>query len=194
MGPSDSAGAGDGITVDDEMFSAAYDELRRLARKIKRGPGSPTLNPTALVHEAYIKLAGARRFRAESPQHLKHTVVRAMKFLLVDAARRQAAAVRGGADATALHIPLERASITAAGVDPTEVLAISLALDDLTTRSRQAANAFELQFFGGLQVAEVAELIGVSEKKAQRLLRFARSALAVSLSAGVPMAPPGSHA
>ena len=190
MAPTDGVGVGESISVDDEMFSAAYDELRRLARKIKRGPGNPTLNPTALVHEAYIKLAGARRFRADSPQHLKHTVVRAMKYLLIDAARRQAAASRGGADAAFDRLPIERASVTATGVDPTEVLAISLALDDLTARSKPAACAFELQFFGGLQVAELAEVMGVSEKKAQRLLRFAKSSLAVSLSTRSKTASP----
>lgn len=180
MAANDDTGLDQGMN--DEMFSAAYEELRRLAHKIKRGPGSPTLNPTALVHEAYIKLAGANRFRADSPRHLKNTVVRAMKFLLVDAARRQAAASRGGPDLAAWRIPVDDAPIAASGLDPTDVLAVSVALDDLATKSPPAARAFELQFFGGLQVGEIAELMDVSEKKVQRMLRLARSSLAVSLS------------
>jgi RNA polymerase sigma factor (TIGR02999 family) len=169
----------------DELFSAAYDELRRLAHGLKRRRGNTTLNATALVHEAYLKLARAERFRAESPEHLKYTVVRAMKHVLVDAARRQAAASRGGNGVASLRrVALEDSTAQATSVDPHEVLAVAFALDDLAQQSDVQVRAFEFQFFGGLQVVEIAEVMGVSEKRVQRLLRMARAHLAVALTKG----------
>ena len=176
----------DGIAAHDEMFSVAYDELRRLARSLKRTGAQPTLNATALVHEAYIKLSRATRFQAQSAQHLKFTVVRAMRHILVDAARRQSAVARGGGDAPAWRVPLDDAMAQTASLDPRAVLSVEFALDELAERSALQARAFELQFFGGLQLAEIAETLGTSEKKAQRLLRLARASLAVALTRGQP--------
>jgi RNA polymerase sigma factor (TIGR02999 family) len=180
--------ADDRTAPNDEMFCIAYEELRRLARSLKAPAGHPTLNATALVHEAYIKLSRATRFRAQSAQHLKYTVVRAMRHILVDAARRQSAAVRGGGDAPLRRVPLDDPAAQTASLDPGAVLAVEFALDDLAERSGLQARAFELQFFGGLQVAEIAEILGTSEKKAQRLLRLARASLAVALTRGQPTA------
>jgi RNA polymerase sigma factor (TIGR02999 family) len=180
-----------GFTLDDEMFSVVYDELRRLAYGLTRGCESPTLNPTALVHEAYIKLSRASRFRAESPQHLKFAVVRAMRHILIDAARRRSAAIRGGPH-TALHrVPLDEAAAQSAFVDPSEILGVDLALHELAREHELPARAFELQFFGGLQIGEVADLMGVSEKKVQRLSRLAKAKLAQALDhhAGEPRDP-----
>jgi RNA polymerase sigma factor (TIGR02999 family) len=182
----------DGTTPNDEMFSVAYDELRRLARGLKRAGGNPTLNATALVHEAYLKLSRATHFRAQSPQHLKYAVVRAMRQILLDAARRQSAAVRGGGDAPWRRVSLDDPSSQVASLDPRAVLAVGFALDDLAGQSELQARAFELQFFGGLQVAEIAELLGISEKKAQRLLRLARASLALALARGQPAMVSGS--
>jgi RNA polymerase sigma factor (TIGR02999 family) len=166
----------------DEIFLAAYDELRRLARGLKRGRNTPTLNPTALVHEAYIRLVGAKRFRAESPEHLKFTLVRAMKYVLLDAARQKAAVSRGGGDSPLRRVALDDPAAQAAAISPDDVLAVGGALDALAQGSELQARAFELQFFGGLQIAEIAQLMGVSEKKVQRLLRLARASLAIILS------------
>ena len=177
----------------DEMFSVAYDELRRLARAVKRARGDPTLNATALVHEAYIKLARATRFRAESPQHLKYAVVRAMKHILIDAARRRSAAARGGGDAPVRRVCLDDPSVQVAALDPQAVLSVGFALDNLAGQSESQARAFELQFFGGLRVAEIAELLGISEKKAQRLLRLAKARLALALARGQPASLSGSR-
>jgi RNA polymerase sigma factor (TIGR02999 family) len=176
--------ADDGTAPNDEMFCIAYEELRRLARSLKRPGQQATLNATALVHEAYIKLSRAPRFRAQSAQHLKYTVVRAMRHILVDAARRQATAVRGGGDAPLRRVPLDDPSAQTASLDPPAVLSVACALDDLAQHSELQARAFELQFFGGLQVAEIAHILGTSEKKAQRLLRLARASLALALTRG----------
>jgi RNA polymerase sigma factor (TIGR02999 family) len=182
--------ADDGTAPNDEMFTVAYDELRRLARGLNRRGGESTLNATALVHEAYIKLSRATRFHAQSAQHLKYTVVRAMKHILLDAARRRSTAARGGGDAPLHRVPLDDPAAQTASLDPPGVLSVGFALDDLAGRSELQARAFELQFFGGLQVAEIAEVLGTSEKKAQRLLRLARASLAVALTRGQP--PSGS--
>jgi RNA polymerase sigma factor (TIGR02999 family) len=168
----------------DDLFVTAYNELRRLAHGLQRGRNFQTLNPTALVHEAYIKLLGAKRFRAESPEHLKFTLVRAMKFVLVDAARQKAAAMRGGGELGMRRVALNDATAQATSVDPDDVIAVASALDALAREHGQQARAFELQFFGGLQIAEIAELMAVSDKKVQRLLRLARAALAVMLTSG----------
>jgi RNA polymerase sigma-70 factor, ECF subfamily len=179
----------DGNRRHDEMFSAAYEELRRLARRVKRA-GNPTLNPTALVHEAFIKLARASRFEAESRQHLVATVVRAMRHVLVDAARAQAALSRGGGSAPVRRVPLDGHTAQAA-FDPRDVLSVNFALDDLWRHDPTQGRAFELQFFGGLEVSEIAEVLDVSAKKVQRLLRNARAHLTVALTKGP--APGGTH-
>jgi RNA polymerase sigma factor (TIGR02999 family) len=170
--------------LDDEMFSVVYDELRRLAYGLTRGSDNPTLNPTALVHEAYIKLSRASHFRVESPQHLKFNVVRAMRHILIDAARRRSAAIRGGPNARLRRVSLDDAAQQTASIDPGEILDVDLALEELALQHELPARAFELQFFGGLQLNEIAELLGVSEKKVQRLLKLARARLAQALTRG----------
>jgi RNA polymerase sigma factor (TIGR02999 family) len=168
---------GDADDVADELFRTAYDELRRLAHGLRRRHDAPTLNATALVHEAYIKLLGTKRFRAQSPEHLKYTLVRAMKYVLLDAARQKASA-RGGGSRGA-RVALEHPEAQRAFIDPHEVLAVGSALDALARQNELQARAFELQFFGGLEIAEISRVMGLSEKKVQRLLRVARAALAV---------------
>ncbi len=165
----------------DAIFSATYEELRRAAYRLKRGRGNLTLNPTALVHEAYLKLLTAKGFHAASPEHLKYTIVRAMRHLLLDAARRQAAECRGGGQMPIRRIALDEHAAQSSAFDPSEVLAVGLALDRLAMESELEARAFECQFFGGLQVSEIAEVLGVSEKKVQRLLRMARASLIAAL-------------
>ena len=169
-------------TLDDGMFQAVYEELRRLARGFARSHGNRTLNATALVHEAYIKLSLASRFHAESPQHLKRTLVMAMKQILIDAARRRAAEIRGGPEAAHRSLPLDHVQAQAASIDPHQLLLIELALREMETRHELATRAFELQFFGGLEIREIAELLEVSDKKVQRLLRLAKAHLSLTLS------------
>jgi RNA polymerase sigma factor (TIGR02999 family) len=171
-----------GAPLDDEMFAIVYDELRRLAYGLTRGHNSPTLNPTALVHEAYIKLSRAHHFHAESAQHLKFSVVRAMRHILIDAARRRSAVMRGGPHVQAHRVAFDAAAQQSASIDPSELLSVDLALSDLARQHELPARAFELQFFGGLQIAEIADLLGVSEKKVQRLLKLAKARLAQALA------------
>jgi len=165
----------------DDVFTGAYDELCRLAGKLKRAYGDPALDSTALVHEAYIRLAGAKELHIESKQHLKYTVVRAMKLVLLDAARRQAAAIRGGGDLRLQTVTLGDRTDIAAGVDISDLLAVGVALEKLARRSELQARVFELQFVAGLRVAEIAHLVGRSEKKVQRTLHLEKKFLALEL-------------
>lgn len=165
----------------DETFIAAYNELRRLAQTLRRGRGNITLNATALVHEAYIRLSTAETLHVESPLHLKYLVVRAMKHVLLDSARRKAALIRGGGEAPLRRVALDDPAARSAGTDPRQLLAVGIALDELAERDEIQARAFELQYFGGLRVAEIAEVLSLSEKTVQRRLRQARAFLALSL-------------
>jgi RNA polymerase sigma factor (TIGR02999 family) len=165
----------------DETFIAAYNELRRLAHSLRRDRGNVTLNATALVHEAYIRISTSETLHVESPLHLKYLVVRAMKHVLLDAARRKAALMRGGGDAPMRRVPLDDPAARSAGTDPRQLLAMGIALDELAERDDVQARAFELQYFGGLRVAEIADLLNLSEKTVQRRLRQARAVLALAL-------------
>jgi RNA polymerase sigma factor (TIGR02999 family) len=167
--------------LSDEAFSAAYEELRRLAHKVQRGRGDASLNPTALVHEAYIKLVRAKSLHVESPLHLKYTVTRAMKHLLLDAARSRAAAARGGGAFPLQRVALDDNAAQSASIDPRELLMVDLALAQLAKHNDVQARMFEFQFFGGLQVAEIADLMELSAKQVQRGLRLARAFLALEL-------------
>ena len=171
----------------DEMFTAAYAELRRRARALTRGQrDEPTLDATALVHEAYLKLTAGRSFRAESLQHLTYTAVRAMRFVLIDAVRRRDTASRGGGVAPMRRVPLDDSVEDVARVDPDETLSMKFALRDLAERHEREARAFRLQFFVGLTIAETAADMDVSEKTVQRLLRRARAFLADALASFSP--------
>ncbi len=162
----------------DELFSLAYEELRRLAAVVRRGDPSATLTPTALVNEAWLKLAGSPPVGATSRLHFKRIAARAMRQVLVDAARRRDAAKRGSGQAlVTFDDALEQA---AASSD--ELLALDTALDALAQLNPRQAAMVESRFFGGLDVAETAELLGVSEATVLRDWRAAKAWLAHELT------------
>jgi RNA polymerase sigma factor (TIGR02999 family) len=161
----------------DALFSLAYDELRRLASIVSRGDPGATLSPTALVNEAWIKLAESPSFATTSRLHFKRIAARAMRQVLIEAARRRNADKRGGGAAVvtfddALH---DRAT----GAD--ELLALDAALDELTRLHPRQALMVESRFFGGLDVPETAELLQVSEATVLRDWRAAKAWLAHEL-------------
>jgi RNA polymerase sigma factor (TIGR02999 family) len=165
----------------DEYFVMAYDELRRRAGQLRGQHGAQTLNPTALVNEAYVRITQSGTFSAQSKRHLKYVVIRAMKNILVENARAKAAARRGGGSVPVQRVDLENCASELATSDPRITIAIALALDELERSCALEAQVFECQFFGGLEVAEIAELFAVSGKKVQRTLRLARAKLRVAL-------------
>ena len=161
----------------DQLFSTAYEELRRLAASVRRGDPSATLTPTALVHEAWLKLSATPELAATSPLHFKRIAARAMRQVLVDAARRRTADKRGGGQALVTFD--EALEITATTSE--DVLALDQALLDLALQNPRQAEMVESRFFGGLEAAETAELLGVSEATVLRDWRAAKAWLAKEL-------------
>jgi RNA polymerase sigma factor (TIGR02999 family) len=171
------AAAGDRRALD-AVFSAAYEELRRLAANVRRNEIGATLNPTALVNEAWIKLAGTPAVARTSPLHFKRIAARAMRQVLVEAARRRHARKRGGRDAVFVTFD---DSIEADSAWADDLLGLDAALERLSALSPRQALMVESRFFGGLDVAETARLLGVSEATVLRDWRAARAWLASEL-------------
>ncbi|MEP7344358.1 MAG: ECF-type sigma factor [Gemmatimonadaceae bacterium] len=162
----------------EEWFSLAYDELRQLARSVKSRDQNQTLNPTALVHEAYMRLASMHRVAPESRMHFMMIAARAMRRVLVDAARQRHAAKRGGSQ---LFVTL--GDDLDSGAERTdEVLALDAALDELARRDPRATEIVVYRYFGGFSVAETAEALSVSESTIHREWQFARAWLDAELS------------
>ena len=160
----------------DDLFAATYEELRRLASTVRRRNKNVTLNPTALVHEAWIKLAGSECIASTSKLHFKRIAARAMRQVLIDAARRKKARKRSGAEDTVL-LTVDPSSPPAALIGE-DLLALDSVLEKLAQMSPRQATMVESRFFGGLDIAEIAELLEVSEATVIRDWRAARAWLA----------------
>ena len=156
----------------DELFSVTYEELRRLASSVKRGDPASTLNPTALVNEAWLKLAKSPALTAESPLHFKRIAARAMRQLLIEAARRRNAHKRG--DGEAVYISFDD-SLAAAPSTAAELLALDDALNELARLDPRQSAIVESRFFGGLEIREIATLLDISEATVMRDWRAARA-------------------
>src|ERR1700720_1469691 len=157
----------------DQLFSLAYEELRRLASSVKRGDPSNTLSPTALVNEAWLKMAKHPGIAAASQLHFKRIAARAMRQLLVEAARRRNAHKRGG-DGEAVFVCFDD-SFDRAATGPEKLLALDTALTELARLEPRQALIVESRFFGGLEVSEISNLIGVSEATILRDWRAAKA-------------------
>jgi len=160
-----------------DLFSMAYEELRRLARAVHRSSPNATLNPTALVNEAYVKLRASNRLRFVSHMHFKRVAARAMRQVLIEAARKKQALKRGGGQAL-VTFDEQMGHVEARSA---ELLHLNDALDTLAARHPRQAALVEYRFFGGFTVAETADLLGVSEATALRDWRAARAWLIVHL-------------
>jgi RNA polymerase sigma factor (TIGR02999 family) len=163
----------------DRVFALVYDEVHRLAHaQIGRAGRAPTLNTTAVVHEAYIKLAHTPLESLEDRRHFFALAAKAMRQVLVDYARRRGAAKRGGG---AEHFSLEDVEIPAAA-RAAEIVDLEEALERLTAIDERLSRIVELRFFGGLSESQVAEVMAVSERTIQRDWRAARAFLTRELS------------
>ena len=184
----EAAAAGDRQAAAD-LLPLVYDELRQLAaaRMAAEAPGQ-TLQPTALVHEAYLRLIGpADDLRWENRGHFFAAAAEAMRRILVDAARRKSREKHGG-DWTRIDLELARA----AAPDPRhDLVALDAALGRLATADAQAAKLVELRYFGGLSVTDAAQVLGISPRTADRVWAFARAWLHRELTgtAADPQAP-----
>ena len=159
----------------DALLPHVYDELRQIARaRLRRRPGE-TLNTTAVVHEAYLKLTAGETPPFRDRSHFFALAARAMRFVLVDYARDRAAQKRGGPGA---DLPLDEALAVAGDhADAHDLLALDAALDRLGALSERLAETVELRFFGGLTHDEVAEATGRSVPTVKRDWRRARAYL-----------------
>jgi len=161
----------------DHLFSITYEELRRLASTVRRDDPSATLTPTALVNEAWIKLAKSPEIAATSRLHFKRIAARAMRQILVEAARRRSAGKRGGSDLTiAFDDALQKKPS-----DGDALLALNSALDSLARMNPRQAVMVESRFFGGLDIPETAALLKISEATVLRDWRAAKAWLAHEL-------------
>jgi len=156
----------------EELFALVYGELRRLAASFMREQrGDHTLQPTALVHEAYLRLMGGMDPQWNDRMHFMNAAARAMRTILVDMARARAAQKRGGGR---VRITLDEA--LQGGRDPNEdVIAIHDALQNLEEVDPQWARVVELRFFAGLGLAETARVMEVSEPTVHRAWHHARA-------------------
>ena len=162
----------------DYLFSVTYEELRRLASTVRRGDPSATLSPTVLVNEAWLKLAASPRFAASSRLHFKRIAARAMRQLLIEAARRRHPRKRGGDDNWSVTFD---DSVQEAVTTGDELLALDTALAELARINPRQALMVESRFFGGLDTLETSELLGVSEATILRDWRAAKAWLAHEL-------------
>jgi len=173
---SPAASDGGGLPID-QLFTAAYEELRRLASAIRRDDPGATISPTALVNEAWLKLAASPGLAPASVLHFKRIAGRAMRQVLVEAARRRHAIKRGSGLAP---ITLDEGHDQVASTSD-DLLALDAALEELGRISPRQATMVEARFFGGLDVAETAALLEVSEATILRDWRAARAWLAREL-------------
>jgi RNA polymerase sigma-70 factor, ECF subfamily len=158
------------------LAQEAYRELRQIAARYLRGQRSDhTLQPTALVHEAFIRLA-RRGSGWESRGEFVAVAATAMRRILVDCARRRGASKRRGGTPVTL---VEGLALQAE--EPVDLLALDAALTRLAALEERPARVVELRFFGGLEIEEVAEVLEVSSATVKRDWRFARAWLAREL-------------
>ena len=170
---------GDAKALED-LIPLVYDELHRLAeRHLARERSGHTLQPTAVVHEAYLKLVEQKRVSWKNRGHFFAVAAQAMRRLLVDHARRHQAAKRGGA---VTLVALEAAD-AAVGPREADVIALDRALEKLAALDATQAKVVELRYFGGLTLDETADVLGSSPSTVGRAFRLAKAWLYRELSA-----------
>jgi len=156
----------------EELLPLVYEELRKLAAfKLAQQSPDQTLQPTALVHEAYLKLLGDGNHSWQDRRHFFAAAAEAMRHILVDRARRKSAARHGGGWQ---RIDLDSVVVAAETTDE-NVLLINEALEKLASHDAEAAELVKLRFFAGLTFPQAAELLGQSERSAKRTWAYARA-------------------
>lgn len=180
------AQAGD-RTAFDEVYRLVYTELRDLAHAVRARGSSATLSTTALVHEAYLKLIPAPRGPVRDRSHFLAIAARAMRQVLVDAARRRTTTRRGSG---AMHVPLDEVpdavsqDVDVPALRAEEIMVIDTALRQLQEWNPRQAGVVECRVFAGLSVNETALALGVSEPTVKRDWQMARAWLAQALGHG----------
>ena len=165
----------------DQLVPLVYDELRRLARRyLRRERPDHTLQTTALVHEAYLRLVGSKPSDWENRVHFFAAAAQVMRHILVDHARSRQAAKRAGGYA---RVTLDEGAV-AGGDQGVDLLAVDEALTALAALDPQQARVVELRVFGGLSVEEAAEAMGVSPRTVKREWSMAKAWLHRQIQSG----------
>lgn len=169
----------DGQLATNQLLPLVYEELKRLAaRKLAMEQPGQTLQTTALVHEAYMRLLGDDKPAWENRVHFFAAAAEAMRRILVDSARSKQRLKRGG-DWNRMDLDSIEAELPEANVD---ILALDEALNELAAEQPQKAELVRLRFFAGLTIDEVAQAMGISTATAVRSWRYARAWLAEKLA------------
>jgi RNA polymerase sigma factor (TIGR02999 family) len=170
--------AGGDASATERLWALAYDQLRALAEsRLRRFGEAHTLQPTALVHEVFLRLVGQPVSSLEDRAHFLAISARAMRHVLIDHARRKASAKRGG---SATRIRLADADV-AASSDEFDFTTVHVALERLSALDARKAAIVEMRFFGGLTSEEAAAALGVSRTTVSQEWRFARAWLSREL-------------
>ncbi|HUE82831.1 MAG TPA: sigma-70 family RNA polymerase sigma factor [Pyrinomonadaceae bacterium] len=165
----------------DKVIPVVYQELRRLAHHyMRKERGDHTLQTTALVNEAYMRLADYKKMRWQSRVHFFAVSAQVMRRILVEHARSRNSAKRGGGG---LKVSLDGIAVVSAGRSA-EVIAVDEALTDLESWDQRKGKIVELRFFGGLSIEETAKVLKVSPTTVQREWRAAKAWLYRAISEG----------
>ncbi len=163
----------------DELIPLVYQELRRLANSyLQREQRQHTLQPTALVHEVYMRLAGQETADLQNRAQFFGLAAKIMRNVLVDHARAQKRAKRGGSQ---VKLSLARAD-RFDNQENVDLIALDDALNDLAATNPQHSQIVELRYFGGLTIEETAEVLGISHATVERSWKFSRAWLRTQLS------------
>jgi len=163
----------------DKMMPAIYDELRRqAARYLRQERPGHTLQTTALIHEAYVRLVDQRNVQWQNRAHFFGIAAQMMRRILVDHARTKKRAKRGGSD---IKVSLDDAAVAVKGPDQ-DVVAVEEVLSRLSKTDEQQSRVVELRFFSGLTVEETAEVMGISPATVKRDWSMAKAWLHRELS------------
>jgi RNA polymerase sigma factor (TIGR02999 family) len=165
--PADGRGT---LTAADQILPVVYDELRRLASfRLANEPSGQTLQTTALVHEAYLRLVGSGDPGWEGKSHFFAAAAEAMRRILVERARGKNAQKRGGGRH---RVALDPGQLSV-GESPIGLLAVDEALDRLAAKDPRKAELFKLRYFAGLTNQEAADTLAISPRTAKRYWRYA---------------------
>jgi RNA polymerase sigma-70 factor (ECF subfamily) len=165
----------------DKLYALLYDELRRVAQlRLRRERPNHTLQPTELVHEAYVRLVDMTRSPWKNRAHFLAIASQVMRRILVDHARTRTRQKRGGGWQ---RVPLDAAVEVGVENEPTTILALDTALGRLAERQPEKARVVEMHFFGGLTHEECAEILGISSRTVLRHWEYSKAWLYREMSA-----------
>src|SRR5216117_931718 len=171
---------GDGRAAD-KLLPLVYEELRKLAaHKMANEAAGQTLQPTALVHEVWMRLVAKENPKFANRAHFFAAAAEAMRRILIDNARRKRAQRHGGGQK---QVNLEDVEIASAMADD-QLLAVNEALDKLAAQDKQKAELVKLRYFIGMTIEEAAQILGVSEPTAKRYWAYARAWLHAEIRKG----------